>query len=246
MLLDSHMHVGDFPYFNVSIDRDGLVASMREHGIGTGMVFHPDNELVRGIVAETPGLYGLVWVNPREPDAAERTAWLLDEPGSRFRGVKLHPLLDGYHPDDPMVHPIIELLIERGLPALIHCGHPIFTLPWSIEELIRRYPEARIILGHMGHGNIVYINAAIDVASRNPNVYLETSGMPMHSKIREAVERAGPDRVLYGSDIPFHHPTVELAKVRVSGLSSDQEIGVLGENGRRLFFGSMTPTSIVD
>ena len=98
----------------------------------------------------------------------------------------------------------------------------------------------------MGHGNIVYINAAIDVASRNPNVYLETSGMPMHSKIREAVERAGPDRVLYGSDIPFHHPTVELAKVRVSGLSSDQEIGVLGENGRRLFFGSMTPTSIVD
>ena len=246
MLLDSHMHVGDFPYFNVYIDRDGLVASMREHGIGTGMVFHPDNDLVRGIVAETPGLYGLVWVNPREPDAAERTASLLDEPGSRFRGVKLHPLLDGYHPDDPMVHPIIELLIERGLPALIHCGHPIFTLPWSIEELIRRYPEARIILGHMGHGNIVYINAAIDVASRNPNVYLETSGMPMHSKIREAVERAGPDRVLYGSDIPFHHPTVELAKVRVSGLSSDQEIGVLGENGRRLFFGSMTPTSIVD
>ena len=51
MLLDSHMHVGDFPYFNVSIDRDGLVASMREHGIDTGMVFHPDNRLVRDIVA---------------------------------------------------------------------------------------------------------------------------------------------------------------------------------------------------
>jgi predicted TIM-barrel fold metal-dependent hydrolase len=245
MLLDSHMHVGDFPYFNVSIDRDGLVGTMREHGVDTGMVFHPDNQLVRGIVAETPGLYGLVWVNPRESDAARTTVALLDEPGSLFRGVKLHPLLDGYHPDDPMVHPIIELLIERGLPALIHCGHPIFSLPWSIEELIRRYPEARIILGHMGHGNIVYINAAIDVAARNPNVYLETSGMPMHSKIREAVERAGTDKVLYGSDTPFHHPTVELAKVRVSGLSSDQASGVLGENGRRLFFGSETPTSIV-
>ena len=245
MLLDSHMHVGDFPYFNVSIDRDGLVGTMREHGVGTGMVFHPDNQFVRGIVAETPGLYGLVWVDPREADAARTTAALLDEPGSKFRGVKLHPLLDGYHPDDPMVHPIIELLIERGLPALIHCGHPIFTLPWSIEELIRRYPQARIILGHMGHGNIVYINAAIDVAARNPNVYLETSGMPMHSKIREAVERAGADKVLYGSDTPFHHPTVELAKVRVSGLSSDQASGVLGENGRRLFFGTETPTSIV-
>ena len=142
------------------------------------------------------------------------------------------------------VHPIIELLIERGLPALIHCGHPIFTLPWSIEELIRRYPDARIILGHMGHGNIIYINAAIDVAARNPNVYLETSGMPMHSKIREAVERVGPDRVLYGSDTPFHHPSVELAKVRVSGLSTDLTDRVLGENSRKLFFGEQVPEAV--
>src|SRR3990172_3035566 len=196
MIFDSHMHVGDFPLFNVAMDRDGLVAEMRQEGISSGVVFHPDNALVGRIIAETPGLYGLVWANPRLATAVADTRRLLDEPGSRFRGVKLHPLLDGYHPDDPAVHPIIELLVERALPALIHCGHPIFTLPWSIEELIRRYPEARIVLGHMGHGNIIYINAAIDVAARNPNVYLETSGMPMHSKIREAVERVGPDRVL--------------------------------------------------
>ena len=189
MVFDAHMHVGDFPMFNVSLDGTGLVALMREHGIATGLVFHPDNELVRTTLVRQPGVYGLVWANPRMPGAVDETRRLLDEPGSRFRGVKLHPLLDGYHPDDPIVHPIVELLIERGLPALIHCGHPIFTLPWSIEELIRRYPAARIVLGHMGHGNIVYINAAIDVAARNPNVFLETSGMPMHSKIREAVER---------------------------------------------------------
>jgi predicted TIM-barrel fold metal-dependent hydrolase len=241
MIVDSHMHVGDFPMFNVSMDRPGLISEMREHGISTGLVFHPDNAMVRDLILAERGVYGLVWANPRMPDAASETARLLDEPGSRFRGVKLHPLLDGYHPDDPAVHPIIELLIERQLPALIHCGHPIFTLPWSIEELIRRYPEARIILGHMGHGNIIYINAAIDVAARNPNVYLETSGMPMHSKIREAVERVGPDRVLYGSDTPFHHPSVELAKVRVSGLSAEMTDRVLGENGRALFFGEEAP-----
>jgi hypothetical protein len=239
------MHVGDFPLFNVRLDRDGLLAGMRDHGIATGLVFHPDNALVRDVIERTPGVYGLVWVNPRLTDAAASVAALLDAPGSRFRGVKLHPLLDGYHPDDPAVHPIIELLIERRLPALIHCGHPIFTLPWSIEELIRRYPEARVILGHMGHGNIVYINAAIDVAARNPHVYLETSGMPMHTKIAEAVERVGADRVLYGSDIPFHHPSVELTKVRVSGLPADLVDRVLGENGRRLFFGDTMPDTVV-
>jgi len=43
-----------------------------------------------------------------------------------------------------------------------------------------------IVLSHMGHGHIVYINGAIEVAKRNDYVFLETSGMPMHSKIKEA------------------------------------------------------------
>ena len=232
-VFDAHMHLGEFPMFNVATDVEGLLATMDECGISGGAVFHPDNNYVAEALESTDRLVGLVWVNPRLPDYLPEVERLLD--GERFVGVKLHPLLDGYHPDDPTVHPIIELLIERSFPVLIHCGHPIFTLPWSIEELIVRYPEAKVILGHMGHGNIVYINASIDIAERNPNVYLETSGMPMHTKIREAVERVGVHRVMYGSDAPFHHPSVELEKVRVSGLDPDQLAHVLGRNARRLY-----------
>jgi Amidohydrolase len=57
----------------------------------------------------------------------------------------------------------------------------------------------------------------------------------MHTKILEAVQRVGPDRVLYGSDAPFHHPSVEIQKVMVSGLSADLVERVLGDNARRLF-----------
>jgi hypothetical protein len=235
MIFDAHMHVGEFPLFDVRLDRDGLVALMADCGIGGGVVFHPDNEYVREVVESAAGVHGLVWANPRLPGCLGEARALLDHP--RFAGIKLHPLLDGYHPDDPIVHPLYELAIERGVPVLIHCGHPIFTLPWSIEEAIVRYPEARVVLGHMGHGNIVYINAAIDVAARNANVYLETSGMPMHTKIREAVERVGPDRVLYGSDAPFHHPRVEIEKVRVSGLPTELVDRVLGANAIMLFLG---------
>ena len=67
--------------------------------------------------------------------------------------------------------------------------------------------------------------------------WLETSGMPMHTKIREAVERVGAERVLYGSDVPFHHPKVEIEKVRVSGLTPELVDRVLGENARALFLG---------
>jgi uncharacterized protein len=121
--------------------------------------------------------------------------------------------------------------------VLVHCGHPIFTLPWSIEELAAAFPDVRVVLGHMGHGNVVYINASIDVAARNENVFLETSGMPMHTKIKEAVDRVGPDRVLYGSDAPFHHPAVEILRVQVSGLDEELLHRVFSKNARTLFLG---------
>jgi predicted TIM-barrel fold metal-dependent hydrolase len=136
-----------------------------------------------------------------------------------------------------MVWPIIELLIERDLPALIHCGHPIFSLPWSIEELISRYEDAKIILGHMGHGNIIYIDASIGVARRHPNVWLETSGMPMSIKILEAVEKVGADRVMYGSDGPWHEPAVEQLKVKLAGLTEADLAEVMNGTAQRLFFG---------
>jgi len=236
VIFDSHMHVGSFEsMFGVSIDRDGLAALMEEHGVTGGVVFHPDNAYAAEVVESIPGLYGLVWANPRLPGYLEEAERFLAHP--KFVGMKLHPLIDGYHPNDPLVHRLVELLLPRRLPVLIHCGHPIFTLPWSIEELAVSYPEARIIVGHMGHGNVVYINASIDVALRNPNVYLETSGMPMHTKIREAVERVGETRVLFGTDVPFHHPAVEILKVRVSGLDDRLVERVLSKNGRLLFFG---------
>jgi predicted TIM-barrel fold metal-dependent hydrolase len=230
------MHVGDFgPMFNVSLDRDGLAAIVEEHEYEGCCVFHPDNEYVRTVVESIPEAYALVWANPRLPGYLEEAERFLEHP--KFLGMKLHPLIDGYHPNDPAVHPLMELLRERDLPVLLHSGHPIFTLPWSIEELAVAFPDVKVVLGHMGHGNVVYINASIDIAARNPNVYLETSGMPMHTKIKEAVERVGAERVLYGSDAPFHHPTVEILRVQVSGLEQEQLYQVLCRSGRTLFLG---------
>jgi len=236
VIFDSHMHVGSFEsMFGVSLDRDGIDALMREHEIGNGVVFYPDNAYTREVVESIPGLYALYWGNPRVPGYVEELRQYLEHP--KFIGLKLHPLIDGYLPNDPSVHQMVELIVERDLPVLIHCGHPIFTLPWSLEELAVSFPALKMVIGHMGHGNVVYINASIDVALRNPNVYLETSGMPMHTKIREAYERVGETRVLFGTDVPFHHPLVEITKVRVSGLPDDAVERVLSRNGRLLFFG---------
>lgn len=234
-ITDAHMHVGSFPTFGVHLDEAGLAPYLAANDIDAAMVFHQDNAMVRRVIQDVPAAFGLHWANPKQPGVADEVREFLEDP--KFRGVKLHPLMDGFHPDDPLVWPIIELLIERDLPALIHCGHPIFSLPWSIEELIIRYPEAKIILGHMGHGNVVYIDASIGVADRHPNVYLETSGMPMSLKILEAVNRIGSERVLYGSDGPWHEPKVEQLKVQLAGLAPDDLENVMHRSSQKLFLG---------
>jgi predicted TIM-barrel fold metal-dependent hydrolase len=50
--------------------------------------------------------------------------------------------------------------------------------------------------------------------------------------------------VLFGSDVPFHHPVVELEKVRLSGLPPEAVERVLSKNGRALFFGDETAEAL--
>jgi len=87
---------------------------------------------------------------------------------------------------------------------------------------------------HMGHGHGVYIQAAIECARKHPNIYLETSGMPMHTKIKEAYEQVGADRVMFGTDMPFHHPSVEIQRSMVSGLRSGQLRNLFYNNAKKL------------
>ena len=87
---------------------------------------------------------------------------------------------------------------------------------------------------HMGHAHGVYIQAAINTAKKYDNIILETSGVSMHSKIREAVKKVGEDRVVFGSDYPFHDYSVELQKVMVAGLSRRQRELLLYENAKKL------------
>ena len=51
---------------------------MREHDIDGGVVFAPDASLVEQCMDAIPGLYGLVWANPKLPGYLEETARLLD------------------------------------------------------------------------------------------------------------------------------------------------------------------------
>lgn len=235
MIVDAHTHLGKFPMFNVSLDAEGLISLMDGWDVDHSILFSLPNELTLKAVRGHPErLSGLVWVNPYDgEEALDAIKTGVNEWG--FKGVKLHPLIDSYLPDNDVVYPVIETAEKFGIPVVFHCGHPPWSLPWHFGNLADTFPDVSIVLAHMGHGHIVYINGAIDVAVKHENIYLETSGMPMHTKIKEAVDRVGVHRVLYGSDAPFGHPAFEVKKVEVSGLSEEELGRVLAYNAIELF-----------
>lgn len=235
MTIDSHAHLGNFPMFSVSLNADEMASIMNQYDIRKSVVSALPNELTLNAVRQYPDkLVGLVWINPYDGDEAVEN---VDKAMNRwgFKGIKMHPLLDAYLPDQEIVHPIMDQARKYQIPVLFHCGHPPWSLPWHFGNLADVYPDVFIILGHMGHGHIVYINAAIEVAEKHENVLLETSAMPMHSKIKEAVAKVGEDKVMYGSDMPFGHPAYEIKKVEVAGLTKKQLNLVLEDNARKIF-----------
>ena len=102
----------------------------------------------------------------------------------------------------------------------------------SGKKLAARAFTAALLCARGGCGECRDCRLAL--SDRHPNLVLETSAMPYPVKIREAVQRLGAERVIYGSDGPVCSPRIEVEKVRLACLDAESERLVLGENARRL------------
>jgi hypothetical protein len=69
---------------------------------------------------------------------------------------------------------------------------------------------------------------------RHPNIHADTSGVRRFDLLEQAIRRAGAAKILFGTDGPWLHPGVELAKVRALGLSPSEQRLVVSGNLLRL------------
>ncbi len=233
-LIDAHAHIGYVGgWANVGITGEELIAQMDQYEIEVTAVCTEDNEATYQMMQQHPGRFvGCVYVNPLQPASVEA---MDDYFAKGFTAVKLNPLRHAYCADSEMLDPVLEKAAKYQVPVCIHSGHPPYSLPWQIGLLAERHPDVKIMMIHMGHGHGVYIDAALKMARRYPNIYLEMSGMPMPTKIREAYETVGKDRILFGTDAPFHHPTVEMQKVITSGLDDAALNDIFYNNAAKFF-----------
>lgn len=238
--IDAHSHIGDFGgWAGVSIDVPALIKNMDEFEIektvlcSSGPEFNDEVKIAYEQYKDR--IIPLVYLNPLEGDTEciRKINYYVDECG--FKGIKLNPLKNAYVADTLALNLIMEEAEKRELPVFIHSGHPPYSLPWSIAFLAERYPKVKVVMIHMGHGHGVYIDAALKMARRFPNLYLEMSGMPMGNKIKEAYDTVGEDRIMFGTDTPFHHPSVEIQKVKTCQLTEEEQENVFYKNVLKLF-----------
>lgn len=235
--IDAHTHIGNFGgWAGVSFTKEKLIEQMDEFEIEKTFLcpsnFQNNDDVVDAVQTYPDRIVPFVWINPALDNVEKKLEKYINQEG--FKGIKMQPLFDSFVADDPVVYPVMYFAGEYDIPVFIHCGHPPFSLPWSIALLAEQYPDVKVTMIHMGHGHGVYIDASLKMARRYNNLYLEMSGMPMGSKIKEAYETVGSDRIMFGIDSPFHHPTVEIQKVLSCGLDEKAQEDVFYNNAKKL------------
>ena len=156
------------------------------------------------------------------------------------KGIKYHPATQMIPPEHPKGMKLYRLCAEHKLPVFYHCG-PVDIEPergrlysqlTRYEKPIAENPDVTFILGHSG---ALQMEQALDYSKRYPNVYLELSGQSLDN-VRTIIEQAPEGHVMYGTDWPFYHQALALAKVLIATEGApEMRRNVLFNNAAALF-----------
>ena len=254
LIFDNHLHFGHAPaVFEATTDPAELARQMSRIGIRVAVVssiraiFSGDlragNDQVLAALDRFPDRYlGYVVVHPAYPELlASELERCLQHP--RMRGIKLHPTQYS-HPvriTDARYRPAFEYARDHGYPILIHTGPEAQRAYCGAEEVAkvaRQFPSVPVMLAHtMGFDRWEGVVEAVEVAARLDNAYVDLSGAAgrHYGLVEYAVERAGSEKILYGSDVPQLTFTFPLGPVLYAAIPDRDKENILGLNTARMF-----------
>jgi uncharacterized protein len=205
------------------------------------------NELVAQAVTDHPGRFvGFGSVDPLKGESAVDELDAIASAG--LKGVKLHPSLQAFAPDDERFWPLFERCEELGLAALFHtgtsgigAGQPggqgirlDYARPIRLDAVAAAFPNLNVIAAHFGYPWHLELLA---IALHKTNVYIDISGWaPKYIPAEVVREMKGrlQNQFLFGSDYPFIRPERCLEEIATLEIPEAALQKVLAGNGSRL------------
>lgn len=207
------------------------------------------NDYVAQIVRKYPKQFiGFCSVDPWQGrKAIDEVRHSVEELG--LRGVKFHPSLQAFFPDDRRFYPLWEACAQLKVPVLFHTGMTAYGvgLPGGggvkskycapiphIDDLAADIPELTII---MAHPAFPWVDEQIAVLLHKPNVVMDLSGYSPKYFQPQLVQFANTllqDRVLFGSDYPSITPDRWLKDFAEAPFREEVRQKILRDNAARV------------
>jgi predicted TIM-barrel fold metal-dependent hydrolase len=205
------------------------------------------NELVAQACRDHPEAFvGFGSVDPLKGKTAIDELERIEQLG--LKGVKLHPSLQAFAPDDERHWPLYEKCQEIGLVLLFHtgtsgigAGQPggqgirlDYARPIRLDAVAASFPDLQIIAAHFGYPWHLELLA---MALHKTNIYIDISGWApryIPAEVMRDMKARLQDQFLFGSDYPFIQPKRCLEELSGLGLPAEVLQKVLLENGKRL------------
>lgn len=154
-----------------------------------------------------------------------------------FKGIKLHPVIQGAPLNDPRFLRLFEACRGR-LMVLFHAGDDrcAFSNPDQVVPVLATFPDITFIGAHLG-GYLVWDEAVKKLAGRFDNLYVDCSSssftMP-REVFRGYIEAFGTERVVYGSDYPMWDTAREIGPLTELGFSDRVLSDIFWNNAARI------------
>ncbi len=198
--------------------------------------------------ADPERLLAVGGLRPDHPNPAREIAHLADD--LHVRGVKLHPPHQLFRPNAyvdgeiPGLRDLYGACARHALPVIFHTGTSVFPGarnrfgdPLAIEDVAIDFPELTIVLAHGGRP--IWMESAVFLARRFPNVWLELSGIPPARLLDyfPALPRLA-DKTIFGTDWPgpgVRDIRANFDAFRALGLPAEAQERILQTNPLRVF-----------
>jgi predicted TIM-barrel fold metal-dependent hydrolase len=169
-----------------------------------------------------------MWIHPNQLKARHFKEFL-------FSGFKFHPSISQTTID--LNVKMLELCEKHRKPILIHCGRNEKSRIDYVLRTNENYPNLNFICAHMGGlatDLIIRALQKLHEASYLGNIFLETSGCFHPQLIRRAVDILGNEKIIFGTDRPFHDYKVSLFTIDSCDFDNQTKENILFRNIERV------------